>query len=313
MNCAMPVSSDLGKSVLKGVSRSFYLTIRLLPSKMREPVALGYLLARASDTIADTAEVPADLREQCLGCFTPALSAKEKRADLQQLILSEFVSYQSNAKEQHLLERLSDIFEWYDEVPSWQREAIDKVLDSICRGQMQDIRHFSIEGNPGLESAKATEAYCFHVAGSVGEFWSEVGLQSMYRFSRLEQEQLKELGGDYGIGLQLVNILRDLPEDFENGRCYLPVADPKDRQQVIEATGVWRKKAREYIESGLDYSRSLRYWRCRVATVLPALIAKETLDLLDDASWDDLKAGVKVNRKTVRKCLWKAMWFTDQN
>lgn len=307
----MPVPSDLGKSVLKGVSRSFYLTIRLLPPKMREPIALGYLLARASDTIADTAEVPAEIRERCLGGFTPALAAKEERTGLQQLIGTEFVSYQNKEKERHLLERLSDIFDWYDEVPSWQREAIDKVLGYICRGQMQDIRHFSIEGNPGLASAKATEAYCFHVAGSVGEFWSEVGQQSMYRFSRLEPEQLKELGGDYGIGLQLVNILRDLPEDFENGRCYLPVDDPKDRRQVEVAAGEWREKAREYIESGLSYSKSLRYWRCRVATVLPALIAKETLDLLDGASWDELQAGVKVNRKTVRKCLWQAMWFSD--
>ncbi|MFT5906209.1 MAG: farnesyl-diphosphate farnesyltransferase, partial [Cryomorphaceae bacterium] len=36
---------DLGNAVLKGVSRSFYLTIRLLPRLMREPVSVGYLLA----------------------------------------------------------------------------------------------------------------------------------------------------------------------------------------------------------------------------------------------------------------------------
>ena len=41
------------KDVLKGVSRSFYLTIRVLPKALREPVGLAYLLARAGDTIAD--------------------------------------------------------------------------------------------------------------------------------------------------------------------------------------------------------------------------------------------------------------------
>ena len=41
------------KDVLKGVSRSFYLTIRILPRDLREPVGLAYLLARAADTIAD--------------------------------------------------------------------------------------------------------------------------------------------------------------------------------------------------------------------------------------------------------------------
>ncbi|SVB50912.1 uncharacterized protein METZ01_LOCUS203766, partial [marine metagenome] len=41
------------KDVLEGVSRSFYLTIRVLPKNLREPIGLAYLLARTADTIAD--------------------------------------------------------------------------------------------------------------------------------------------------------------------------------------------------------------------------------------------------------------------
>ena len=47
-------SNLLLTGVLKSVSRSFYLSIRILPRGMREPVAVAYLLARAADTIADT-------------------------------------------------------------------------------------------------------------------------------------------------------------------------------------------------------------------------------------------------------------------
>src|ERR1700737_3871364 len=62
-----PVSvSVLRGSISAAVSRSFYLSIRLLPRKLRDPVSLGYLLARASDTIADTTEVPIDLRTENL-------------------------------------------------------------------------------------------------------------------------------------------------------------------------------------------------------------------------------------------------------
>ena len=50
------------KAILKSVSRSFYLTIRFLPRPLREPIGLAYLLARATDTIADTAEIPAAVR-----------------------------------------------------------------------------------------------------------------------------------------------------------------------------------------------------------------------------------------------------------
>src|SRR5438067_13789532 len=57
---------DLRGSILASVSRSFYLSIRLLPKKLRNPVSLGYLLARASDTIADTTELPIEFRTEQL-------------------------------------------------------------------------------------------------------------------------------------------------------------------------------------------------------------------------------------------------------
>jgi farnesyl-diphosphate farnesyltransferase len=300
---------DLGKGVLKGVSRSFYLTIRFLPRLMREPISLGYLLARASDTIADTEQVPAALRETCLAKFTPALNDKVVRAELIDLISSSFVGYQTNEKERLLLERLDDVFHWYDTVREWTWKAIAVVLGHICTGQMNDIRRFSVNHHPCLTSAKELETYCYQVAGSVGEFWSEVGYQSSHRFSRLERAELDETGGEYGIGLQLVNILRDLPEDFANGRCYLPVSDSRDKELIMKSAKEWRAKARMYIDSGITYSKSLRQWRARVATVLPALIARETLDLLDRASWDDLERGVKVDRATVKRCFRKALFY----
>ncbi|MEO1857501.1 MAG: squalene/phytoene synthase family protein [Rubritalea sp.] len=300
---------DLGKGVLKGVSRSFYLTIRFLPRLMREPISLGYLLARASDTIADTEQVPAALRETCLAKFTPALTDKVVRAELIELISSSFVSYQTNAKERLLLERLDDVFHWYDTVREWAWSAIAVVLGHICTGQMNDIRHFAINHHTSFSSAKELETYCYQVAGSVGEFWSEVGYQSAHRFSRLERSVLDETGGEYGIGLQLVNILRDIPEDFANGRCYLPVSDPQSKEQIMEAAKDWRAQARAYLDSGITYAKSLRKWRVRVATILPALIAQETLDLLDHASWEDLERGIKVDRATVKRCFRKALFY----
>src|SRR5207244_4271762 len=57
-----PHSASLGGTILASVSRSFYFTIKILPGKLRAPVGLAYLLARLSDTIADTASAPVDLR-----------------------------------------------------------------------------------------------------------------------------------------------------------------------------------------------------------------------------------------------------------
>jgi farnesyl-diphosphate farnesyltransferase len=46
--------AELETEVLKGVSRSFYLSLRLLPLPMRRAAGIAYLLARTSDTIADS-------------------------------------------------------------------------------------------------------------------------------------------------------------------------------------------------------------------------------------------------------------------
>lgn len=50
--------SEVIGPLLRDVSRSFYLTLRVLPSEIRPQISLAYLLARATDTIADTKAVP---------------------------------------------------------------------------------------------------------------------------------------------------------------------------------------------------------------------------------------------------------------
>ncbi|HEV2045308.1 MAG TPA: squalene/phytoene synthase family protein, partial [Chthoniobacterales bacterium] len=57
---------QLRGSILRSVSRTFYLSVRISPKRLREPVALAYLLARASDTVADTTDLPAELRAEKL-------------------------------------------------------------------------------------------------------------------------------------------------------------------------------------------------------------------------------------------------------
>src|SRR3954466_4167333 len=78
---AAPLLTDL----LKAVSRSFYLTMRVLPAKIRPQFGIAYLLARATDTIADTEIVPVaqrlealhDLRERVLGSRARPLDFSE--------------------------------------------------------------------------------------------------------------------------------------------------------------------------------------------------------------------------------------------
>ena len=70
---------ELATDVLRGVSRSFYLSLRWLPARVRGTVSVAYLLARVSDTLADTAEAPLAGRLDLLRRF--ARTVREGTAD----------------------------------------------------------------------------------------------------------------------------------------------------------------------------------------------------------------------------------------
>ena len=300
---------DLGKAVLRGVSRSFYLTIRLLPRLMREPVSVGYLLARASDTIADTESISAELRKECLSLFYGALKNEEVREELCSLLEEKFIDVQENKKERLLLKRLKDVFGWYDSVRDYAWRAIANVMEPIVEGQRWDVDYFAIQHNKQIESADSLEHYCYQVAGSVGEFWGIVGKNAYSRFSKLNSDELKEIGSKYGKGLQLVNILRDLPTDIKNGRCYIPDVNMEDNEAIMNAAKEWRIKARKYLEEGLSYSSKLRQKRVKIATALPAIIGLKTLDQLDEANWEQWQEGIKISRKEVRLSIKEAIFY----
>ena len=54
------------QDLLKQVSRSFYLTLRVLPHSINRQLSIAYLLARAADTVADTLLVEVGRRREAL-------------------------------------------------------------------------------------------------------------------------------------------------------------------------------------------------------------------------------------------------------
>ncbi len=323
--------NPLGKQILKDVSRSFYLSIRALPAAMREPVALGYLLARASDTLADTGELDASLRFEMLHGFGQVIHGGERAAWLERLV-SEVIPRQRHEGEKSLLENMDGVFGWLDslggksetgaEVRSVahyqspesqsigfrQHAAILTVMGHILRGQRLDIERFELQQGFQFTLDAELEEYCYLVAGCVGEFWTEIGTVSLGGFSRVDTARLKRWGANYGKGLQLINILRDLPSDVKAGRCYLPNVDAADRDSLMAESARWRARARTYLGEGESYAQSLVRRRTRAATALPGIIGARTLDLMDAAGWAELEQGVKIPRREVYLSAWEALF-----
>src|SRR2546427_2153407 len=139
--CRLPTMStppQLETTILRSVSRSFYLSIRFLPARLREPIALAYLLARATDTVADTAKISRSVRIETLKMLSNGIQGKASREVVVDLIAS-FVPLQANDSERQLLESLSDCLAWLERMEQADRTEIRVVLEKITHGQMLDI------------------------------------------------------------------------------------------------------------------------------------------------------------------------------
>ena len=95
--------------LLRGVARAFYLTLRVLPAGLREPVSLAYLLARAADTIADTKLVAPGERLTHLLAFRAQVEGPAS-ADALKAIAAALTEQQASPKERELLQALPMAF-----------------------------------------------------------------------------------------------------------------------------------------------------------------------------------------------------------
>ena len=288
------------KAILRSVSRSFYLTISFLPKPLREPVSLAYLLARATDTMADTATIRAPIRLTTLRDFARVITG-ELDFNTVAGALQEFAAQQSDPHERTLIENLRECIEWLAKLEPTDREDIRCLLQTIVKGQELDVRRF---GDPAVVTSLRTgtelEEYTYLVAGCVGDFWTKLGFRHMGTFASRSPQEMTKLGIEYGKGLQLINILRDRAADAAAGRGYLP-AEELATTPVAQVFANWLAKAEEKTIAGIDYCLALTNWRVRFATALPALIGARTITLLSAAGAGEKK--IKVPRKEVRRIL----------
>ena len=293
------MKGDLSRKVLKDVSRSFYLSLRFLPKEFRAPTSVGYLLARASDTIADAGQLGIRVRRDLLARFVEFVTEGKifQMPEVDGLPKGEKV----------LMSRLGDCVAALENLPNWQQVSVRKVVGIITEGQCWDLDRFAGEGVVSLDSDDELRRYTYQVAGCVGEFWTEIGIGGRRRFARASDDEMMRWGQAYGRSLQLINILRDVPEDQKNGRCYLPGAET--REQLLRERHRWIKEAHKGLDQAERYARSLNGKRMRFGTVLPAMIGRKTLSRLEVASWDDWQARVKITRKEVYVLMAKAAKF----
>ena len=368
------MSNDLLTRLLRDVSRSFYLTLRILPSRVRPQIGLAYLLARATDTIADTEIVPVaerldtleQLRRRILGTTTtpcpfsrfaesgfengvkratsPSAAATCRRearragnppqqaGGLLHSELSSQTDSQSGgpadaprASERLLLNRIEEALTILGAMSQPDRELIREVLGVITDGQALDLQRFggaSQDRMAALETDQELVDYTYRVAGCVGEFWTKICRAHLFPRADLDDKFLLHNGVLFGQGLQLVNILRDLPRDLRLGRCYLPreklgpaglnpgdLLHPENEPRLRPIYDAYLDRAESHLRAGWAYTCALpfRSPRVRLACAWPILIGARTVTQLRRANILDSAHRVKISRKEVRGVIFRSL------
>jgi farnesyl-diphosphate farnesyltransferase len=297
------------QELLKQTSRSFYLTLRVLPAAVRPQIGLAYLLARTTDTIADTEIVPLDQRLEALQTLRERILGQSSAP----LNFGELAKQQGSPAEKLLLEKTENSLSALQDFYAADQKLIRDVLATITSGQELDLRRFekaSAERIIALETAAELDDYTFRVAGCVGGFWTKICRAHLFPQARLDEPQFIADGIRFGKGLQLVNILRDLPADLKQGRCYLPLEklrpaglspenllSPENEAKFLPLFREHLDRAESHLRAGWIYANTIPFsqFRVRLACAWPILIGMKTIERLRVAGVIELRQHLKIS------------------
>ena len=205
------------KAILSSVSRTFALTIPLLPSAIEKVVGNTYLLCRIVDTIEDAADLLPETKQYLSLLFLDAVLEKSLVASFVEPCLKALSDY-GNQDELDLIAHTPTVLRILHTCSKEDQEAVSRCVSIMSEGMS---RFHGKQTVAGLKDLNEFERYCYVVAGVVGELLTTIFRNHSPRFAKNIQGQ-EALAIAFGQALQMTNILKDSPEDRARGVSWMP-------------------------------------------------------------------------------------------
>ncbi len=285
--------------LLKSVSRSLYSSLRVVPANLRPVVGIGYLLCRTADTLADALRLSHAERRLLLHNYRALFSTfplpTDKFSDLSTDLAA--LNLGKETAEGRLVTSFPRTVEFFSALSRTDQALVSDVVCAVIQGMEMDLTVFgeSADTLQVLQTEEELETYLGWIGGEPGRFWSKVCLEHTPRWELTARGRWLEDGIEFGKGLQMINILRDLPMDLKQGRCYIPKErlttfnlQPAD---LLAAAGNDRfltlyheliDETLDRLRHGLEYALQIppRHLRLRAAVWWPLTIGLRTLENL---------------------------------
>lgn len=284
------------KAILGSVSRTFALTIPLLPPSIEKVVGNTYLLCRIVDTIEDAADLSAQTKQSLSALFLDAVLEKMPVENFVQPCLDALKNY-SNQDELDLIAHTPTVLRILHTCSSKDQQAVGRCVSIMSEG----MSYFHGKQNQaGLQDLAEFEQYCYVVAGVVGELLTTIFSNHSHAFKE-KMAGHEDLAIAFGQALQMTNILKDSPEDKARGVSWKP-------SNVSQADLL--KIAHQKLQESLNYILLIpkQEQGMRRFCFLAFGLAVMTLSKIANRKEFDHKDEVKLSRNTVMSFYGFTRW-----
>lgn len=274
-----------------------------------------YLLARVADTIADSKAGETEVLIDLITKYNDVAQGKSTKLP----DFTDLSKIQENPAEAKLLLNVQPVIDALPVYSKLDQERMLECLDIIVAGQVLDLQRFGIAKEGGtissLDNEDELDDYTFRVAGCVGVFWTKMSLAHMFKPPKGKDEHFMQQGVRFGKALQMINIMRDIPEDLRFGRCYVP--SPSLEKIGLKPDDLLDKESIEkfrplydsylditdaHLDAAIEYILMIPklHFRSRAACMLPVLIGQRTVTLLRQGNPLDSSRVIKVTRDEMK-------------
>ncbi len=278
--------ADLDR-LLERTSRTFALSIPLLPEPTRREVGIAYLLFRIADTFEDATLWAPARRIEALAEFAALLGDGGSRDEA---AARRWIEHPPGDQEGYLelLRESPSVLADFRALSPAAAATIRAHVAASAEGMAGFVRRMSDAGELRLADVADLRAYCYVVAGIVGEMLTDLFLLDRAGLAAAAPF-LRERAARFGEALQLVNILKDAGADRNDGRTYVPASASRDEVFLLARTDLG--EASEYV---LALQRSGAPNGLVGFTALPVELARATLERVEKHG-----PGAKVSRAQV--------------
>jgi farnesyl-diphosphate farnesyltransferase len=296
-------------NVLPGVSRTFALTIPVLPAPLAAVTTNAYLLCRLADTIEDDVGLDHDQKSDFHRRFVAVVEGREPAEPFAAALLP-LLSSRVLPAERDLVANAAAVIRVTHSFSSAVRAALTRCVRIMCTGMPEFQRNKSLAGLADLDELGA---YCYYVAGVVGEMMTELFCLHCAELTRHKDAMLR-LAVSFGQGLQMTNILKDIWDDRQAGACWLPRAVfgadfDLERLEELHTTEEFKQGlhtlvgvAHAHLRNALEYTCMIPKREAGIRKFCLWAIGLAVLTLRKIHRRPDFRSGtdVKVSRRTVK-------------